>query len=51
MRYIVTVAALIISYGLTANYAQQAYIYSLATLMWKISNGSPWSCTWERQWI
>ena len=27
MRYIVTVAALILSYGTTASYAQRAYVY------------------------
>ena len=29
MRYIVTVAALILSYGITASYAQQAYVHGM----------------------
>jgi hypothetical protein len=31
MRYIVTVAALILSYGTTASYAQRAYVYDPGT--------------------
>ena len=49
MRYIVTVAALILSYGPTASHAQR--VYGQATTMWKISSGGPRSCTWERHWI
>ena len=29
MRYVVTVAALILSYGITASYAQQAYVHGM----------------------
>ena len=31
MRYIVTVAALILSYGITASYAQQAYVHGMGS--------------------
>ena len=50
MRYIVTVAALILSYAPTASYAQRC-LRSGQRLMWKISSGRPRSCTWERHWI
>ena len=50
MRYIVTVAALILSYATTASYAQQANVSrSGHPLMWKISRCRPWPCTWESQ--
>ena len=51
MRYIVTVAALILSYAPTAGYAQEACLRTGRQLMWEISSGRPWSCTWERHWI
>ena len=50
MRYVVTVAALILSYAPTASYAQQAYVSAPGThSCGKYLEAVHGPCTWESQ--